>query len=285
MNSRALCALCGVSIAFVLVLFGCSDSLLVTPEHPAIEEATLDLLRTEGDLSALSDPVVSYLFDEGSGRRAYDYGPNGFTGTIRQAVWKGNGNFQGLLFNGTRSAVNVPQAEALDLLGSLPYGTITVRFRYGDKPGGLLLSPLVYFGSGTPRTNHVVIEVGHGKTDARKLYFTTVVNGIIVQCYDTDFDLTPGTWYEFSAVVGPEGNTGYLDGEELIDRHYNFGDASSTEFFASIPATGREYFTLGYGTNLTGTIDEFYSFYGIIDYIHIYDEPLTGEDVRRLVHR
>ena len=52
--------------------------------------------------------------------------------------------------------------------------------------------------------------------------------------FNSSQDITPGAWHTFVAVVGGNGNTGYFDGIEMTDRHYNFGGPSSTDFFSSV---------------------------------------------------
>jgi acetyl esterase/lipase len=92
-------------------------------------------------------------------------------------------------------------------------------------------------------------------------------------------NLEPDRWHHLAAVVGPEGNTGYLDGREMTDRHYNLGsDASYTDFFASVPV--QEMLAIGYGRY--GKDDRFYHFQGSIDDVRLYDKPLDANEAKAL---
>ena len=84
-------------------------------------------------------------------------------------------------------------------------------------------------------------------------------------------------WSHFVVVVGYYNNigynTGYLDGEEIFDRHYNFANAFTAEFFKD--AVMHESLFLGKGF----WNKEIHYFDGKIDDLRIYDRPLTTEEV------
>lgn len=54
-------------------------------------------------------------------------------------------------------------------------------------------------------------------------------------CYDSNVNLAENKWHHFAVVVGPDGNTGYLNGKEITNRHYNFGNSKDKSFLDDIP--------------------------------------------------
>ena len=86
-------------------------------------------------------------------------------------------------------------------------------------------------------------------------------------------------WYHFAAVVGDNYNTGYLNGVEMTNRHYNLGsDNTYSTFFNDVPV--KEMLSIGYGR--FGQNDPFYTFKGAIDDVRIYDKALTGAEIEKL---
>jgi hypothetical protein len=91
--------------------------------------------------------------------------------------------------------------------------------------------------------------------------------------------LLPNTWYHFVGVVRTNGNTGYLNGQEMTWRHYNLGsNASYTNFFTSV--TVRECLALAYGRY--GQQDPFYYGPCTISDVQIYSRPLSAGEIRQL---
>ncbi len=90
-----------------------------------------------------------------------------------------------------------------------------------------------------------IIEIGHARQGNRKLYVTWVINGRPVLCFDSGFNLMPGKWYHLVVVVSKGDNTAYLNGKEIINRHYNFGSSQKSLFLAVIPI--KEMVAIGYG--------------------------------------
>lgn len=81
------------------------------------------------------------------------------------------------------------------------------------------------------------------------------------------------------AVIDATGNTGYLNGEELVNRRYNLGsNLTYHDFFADVPA--KEMLSLGYGR--FGQDDRFFHFKGMIDEVRIYNRPLNSDEVYQL---
>jgi hypothetical protein len=94
-----------------------------------------------------------------------------------------------------------------------------------------------YFGNnGGPETDSFHVEVGHfNDSQQQQLYFTFMKAGRVVLCYDSSgFELLKtDTWYHFVGVVGADYNTGFLDGREMVGRHYNVGTAASDQCAAA----------------------------------------------------
>jgi hypothetical protein len=127
--------------------------------------------------------------------------------------------------------------------------------------------------------DRVIIEVGHmgGDENADKLYFTLGASGSHpTLCFDSGSVVDAGAWYHFVAVVGPDFNTGYLNGREMTDRYYNFGDENDSVFFDDVVDQdvlwmGRAGFSL-----------EPHWCDGVIDEVRVYDRPLTSSEVEAL---
>ena len=75
--------------------------------------------------------------------------------------------------------------------------------------------------------------------------------------------------------MDPTGNTGYLNGQELTNRHYNFADASSPEFLEDISAPEKVW--IGRGFVSSQTWDHYFS--GMIDEVLVYDRPLSAAEI------
>lgn len=226
--------------------------------------------------------VVDYPFDEGAGTVLYDHSPNRVNGFIISGQWtSGVVGPYALGFRG-RGRVDVPgSAGWRTTVGRLPKGSISVWFRYEGFARGAAIAPILYLGDDAG-ANALIIEVGHPAPDERqKLYFTVALKGEPVQCFDSNMPLQPGRWYHFVAVVGDRFNTGYLNGREMVNRHYNAGGPFSHEFFASVPSP--DLFTQAFGA---AAIDaRFASLVGALDEVRIYDRPLSAAEVRALYAR
>lgn len=225
--------------------------------------------------------VAHYRFSEGSGTMLYDYTPNQLDGDIMNASWvTGPVSGSALNFNGSNGRVELSSAAALSTIGGLSQGSISVWFYYRGIPAGNSISPIFYLGE-AGFDNFLVIEVGHNNVANEKLYFTVAAGGALTLCFDSGANLPRNRWYHFVAVVGPNGNTGYLNGVEMTARHYNFGNPSTVEFFADVPI--QEKFTLGRGTTLPGKSNsKAYTFYGAIGETRVYDRPLTAVEAQEL---
>jgi hypothetical protein len=225
--------------------------------------------------------VLHYSFDEQSGTTATDCTSNQMNGILHGAKWA--------LADGRHSSVEFDGNDTLDIPLTTTgagwkfdpaSGTISVTFKFRNSDGDI--EPIVYFGesdAGSPH-NSLIIEVGH-KMDVndRKLYFTIVNKRF---CFDSNKNLEENKWYHFVAVVSTAGNTGYLNGVEMTDRHYNLGsDSTYTEFFQSVPA--KEIFTLGYGRY--GMCDDFFFLDGYISDFRVYNRALSAAEIQELYGR
>ncbi len=234
---------------------------------------------------SLTDGLLAHwTLDDANGSVVTDASINGFDGTNYGGLWT-SGIISGALeFDGFDDKVIVP-SEGISPppeIGALTQGTLCMWFKYEEFLSDTLqVAPIFYFGRDQGPYSGLIVEIGHDNNPTapnRRLYFTIVdlAGGAPIQCFDSNFDLDPDTWYHFCAVVSETGNTGYLDGLELTDRRYNLGsDETFTEFFASISV--QDMLALGYGKYSKNK--NFYEFPGAIDDVRIYDRPLDGDDI------
>lgn len=85
--------------------------------------------------------------------------------------------------------------------------------------------------------------------------------------------MAEGLWYHYVAVVGTNFNTGYLNGQLMTDRHYNFGNTSTQQFLADAMAHD----ALWIGKGHWDTNDMFFK--GAIDEVKIFDHALIQEEI------
>jgi hypothetical protein len=227
--------------------------------------------------------VVAHWAFEGS---AVDSGPNSLNGTLMGDAGFGGGKVGGALqLDGAGDYVDIhdPSGAFPAVLGGLSQGTISTWFKFDTFPTNGELHPIFYMGDATigqglqgPAKLSATLEVGHFFENDAKLYWTTYSDAHTpTMCFDTGFNLVEGQWYHFAVTVGPTGNTGYLNGQELVDRHYNFADASSPEFLEDVPAQEEVWIGRGFLAS-TPTI---HYFPGTIDEVLVYDRPLTSTEV------
>lgn len=223
-----------------------------------------------------------WKFDEDQGNVVFDFSGNQFNGTLFGAN-RTNGILEGAVeFDGIDDYISITDLSGTpDLIGDLTVGTISVWFKFDTSPPDDTIHPILYLGDGIGGSSHsgLILEIGHFTSGNDKLYFTILDdNAHIPLCFDSGYDLQVNTWYHFAAVVGPDFNTGYLDGQEMTDRHYNFGNASTSAFFANIQ--DKQVFWLGKGFLGSRAHDNFHD--GMIDEVRIYDRPLSTEEIRTL---
>ena len=238
--------------------------------------------------AAAQDPtglVAQWSFDEAVGVTTADAGPNDLDGELINGAQFADGVVgNGLRLDGMNDYVSVTDGGAFPAaIGALSQGTISTWFRFDVMPETGEIYPIFYMGDATipsgtqgPAKLSATLEVGHFFANDAKLYWTTYSGGHTpTMCFDTGFNLNPGQWYHFAVVVDPTGNTGYLNGQELTGRHYNFADASSPEFLEDVPTQEEVWFGRGF---LASTPTEEY-FPGAIDEVLIYDRLLSGAEI------
>jgi hypothetical protein len=222
--------------------------------------------------------VLHYSFDEQTGTVASDCTSNNFNGILHGVNWAiADGDNTAVEFDG-QDSLEIPSFITESGLKSEPeFGTISVTFKFRDFDGNI--QPLFYYGESDPASPHnsMIAEIGHRMDpNDRKLYFTIVNKRF---CFDSNENLEENNWYHFVAVVSATGNTGYLNGVEMTNRHYNLGsDSTYTDFFKSVPT--KELFTLGYGRY--GMCDDFFHFNGYISDFRVYNRVLSSKEVNEL---
>lgn len=200
----------------------------------------------------------------------------------------------GIVFDGVDDYLELPE-NALEEVGELSEGTIAFWFKFdGDLLETQTVLPIFYIGVEENAVDNIfIIEIGHfdessygavpvPDPDNTKIYVTWMRdNWEPFLCYDSRNNLEENTWYHFAAVVDETGNTGYLNGVEMEDRHYNFGRASDPYFLDDIQ--GEERFMLGYGRSSSMLSPEFIYFEGMLDELKIYDKALSADEILGLV--
>ncbi|MFC1766034.1 LamG-like jellyroll fold domain-containing protein [Planctomycetota bacterium] len=223
--------------------------------------------------------IAQWQFDVEGGGVVWDDSGHGLHGTAYEVTLTPGITGLGAVFDSVRDEIHIPARGETPpvVIGDLAYGSISVWFKFQNV--GAKILPILYFGESEMGTKHnsLIIEIGHANNaNNRKLYFTIINQRF---CYDSGVNLVLDKWYHFVAVVGPEGNTGYLNGEEMTRRHYNLGsDETYTDFFASVPV--KEMLAIGYGR--FGQQDPFFHFKGTIDDVRIYDRAISLQEAGQL---
>lgn len=222
------------------------------------------------------DPMAHWTLDELTGNQISDCGPSRFHGAVIGAetcdgVLCAARQFGPGAYISVPGDIGYPKA-----IGDLQTGTISVWFNFAEVPPANGIWPIVYIGDGVGGVGNcsLIIELGHFEPSA-KLYFTILAGDRPIQCYDSGAELQPNTWYHFAAVVGSDFNTGYLNGQEMTNRHYNFGTVASHYFLADVP--NKKVFWIGRGFLWVFPTDQYFN--GQIDDVRVYDRPLSSQDV------
>ncbi len=231
-------------------------------------------------LAANPNGLVAHWAFDGS---ADDAGPNSLDGEIINGAGFGEGVLgNGLALDGDNDYVRVTDAVGgfPTALGNLGQGTISAWFKFDALPGAGEIYPVFYLGDGVGGQGQTsaIMEIGHFWPGDTRLYWTSFRDDQQSEpslCFDTDIDLTVDQRHHFAVVVGPTGNTGYLDGQELTDRHYNFADASSPEFLDDISVQDEVWIGRGF-LSVAETPD---TFSGAIDEVLVYDRTLTATEI------
>ncbi|MHA2031345.1 MAG: LamG domain-containing protein [Candidatus Kariarchaeaceae archaeon] len=227
--------------------------------------------------------VAQWGFDEESGSSIVD-----------NSVYDSKGSLQGperilgpidkaLEFDGVDDYVEILEdGSAPTHLSSVGEGSFSIWFNLDEIPLERGIAPLFYYGGFNPCPNTAdaanqgfIIEIGHGRFGSHRIYFTTFADGCEYPsfCVDTRHRLFEDQWYHFTVVVEENYNTLYLNGKELVDRHYNFGSETSSEFLAD--AVARE--TIWLGKGYWNAQPQYFD--GSLDEIRIYDRPLSKNEI------
>ena len=249
---------------------------------------TAIIFLTFSSSNAQNGLVVHWSFDSLSGNKFLDHVSNTVGGTVYgpQLVPGPVGN--ALEFDGIDDYARVPGNNIAPpaVLSGLSEGSISVWFRVDNIPMGFGNRPIFYYGRENAcnffdaANEGIIIEVGHSPihNGSRRLYFTMWMNGCTYPsfCYDSWNAIIEGQWYHYVAVVGSNFNTGYLNGQLMADRKYNFGTPSTHEFFSDALAHENLWIGKGYWD----TNEMFFD--GAIDEIKIFDHPLNHAEVEAL---
>ena len=242
------------------------------------------LLTQEGQRSASFITKMLHLvgcwpMDEGQGAVTADQAVEPANGTLQGGQWANGKKAGSVEFDGADDFIDITDGIDLpDKIGKLQIGTISVWFRFDRIPGPNQILPIFYLGDGIGGAGNssLIIEIGHFSANS-KLYFTILDdNKHIPLCFDSGTSLLPGAWYHFAAVVGPDFNTGYLNGSEMTGRHYNFGGATIQAFFSNV--VDKRVFWLGRG--FLSSIPGSQFFDGRIDEVKIHNRPLNAAEIK-----
>ncbi len=237
--------------------------------------------------------IAHYTFDEKNGIIAKDSSSYNINATVYGATWT-EGKINGALdFDGLNDYVQIPdnQSPPPTHYKELEQGTIAFWFKSDSIPTENAVAPLIQYGKSTPcdvinnANGGLIIELGHDPLhkQSKRIYFTFFSNGCELYpslCFDSNKHLRENEWYHFAVVVGYYNNigynTGYLNGKEMFNRHYNFANTFTAEFFKD--AVMHESLVLGKGF----WNKEIHFFDGKIDDVRIYNRPLSTGEIHQL---
>lgn len=289
---KVLCSLnCSLLLNLVTaVLIGCgggSDKKVKMIANPA-ENDNEDNSGKEHQTIDVPELMAHWTFKEDSATSLTDSSRFELNGKILGAGRTVDTGHAALLFDGRDDYVQMESEGGVNLahLSKLGQGTISIWFKLNSLPQDARIYPILYYGSASAcdffdaANQGLIVEVGHHPVhwESKRLYFTIWQNGCTYPsfCFDSNHPLEAGVWYHFAAVIGPGFNTGFLNGEEMRYRNYNFGRKSDSQFFEN--AMKHEELWLGRGYwNM-----ELNYFDGLIGEIRIYNYPLTAEEVETL---
>ncbi|MDQ3099205.1 MAG: DUF2341 domain-containing protein [bacterium] len=178
-----------------------------------------------GDATSCSAPVGEWKFDERTGTTANDTTGNNNTGTLAGGPnWIPGKVGSGLLFDGVDDAVNVPDANSLDLSTAATIGFwIKLNTTAIGEPSSLHVVDK-WLGTGNQRAYQIVISSSSDKIRAE---FSA--DGIAMTASPTsDNGLTVGTWYYYTVVYDGTTVSQYLNGVKQVDTDTLGGIFNST---------------------------------------------------------
>ena len=196
-----------------------------------------------------------------------------------------------LSFDGKDDYARIPGdgVDPPEILSKLGKGSISLWFKVEYIPKNDGIAPIFYYGAEEKcdffdaANKGLIIEVGHSPIHYRseRLYFTIWKNGCTFPsfCYDSNNPIPLNKWHHIVVVVGEKWNTGYLNGHEMTNRRYNFGNASYSQFFEDAIAHEKLWLGKGYWDR---TVQHFK---GAIDELKIYNRPLTAEEIKQMYNK
>ncbi|HKK80876.1 MAG TPA: LamG domain-containing protein, partial [Prolixibacteraceae bacterium] len=232
--------------------------------------------------------VAHWNFDSLSGDTIYDLSSNanhGFNygGTQVKGI-KGNA----VAFDGISGYIRIPgDGEAPpSVLADLGVGSISLWFKADNIPIEYGIAPLLYYGAEQKcdffdaANKGLIIELGHSPIfhGSKELFYTVWKNGCTYPsfCFDSHNPVSINEWHHFVVVVGKDYNTGYLNGVEMTNRDYNFGNSSYSHFFEDAVAHEKMWLGKGHWDRTTQFFD------GAIDELKIFNKPLSPSEVQSL---
>lgn len=188
-----------------------------------------------------------------------------------------------IVFNGESDYIELNNYN----LKEIGQGAISIWFKVQNIPDKNGIRPILYYGGKNPCENMpdasnqgVIIEVGHDPMhlNSKNLYFTIFADGCEFPtfCYDSNKAIKENKWYHFVAIVGEKYNTGYLNGEEMVNRRYNFGNSNSSQFFEDAVKHEAMWIGKGYWNGKPNY------FKGSIKNIRIYNRVLNEDEINFL---
>ena len=270
------------SLTAILAFTGCSqdNGVNIVPGR-SVEEENMKPDSSTGLFAywSFQDESETQLVDSS------DYALNGVIHGATRTIEDGH---VALKFDGEDDYVKMEarKGENLKHISKLGDGSISVWFKLNSLPVGKQIFPIFYYGSSGPcdffdaANNGLIIEMGHHPVqyNSRRLYFTMWANGCTYPtfCFDSNHAIELGKWYHFVAVVGDNFNTGYLNGEEMTDRRYNFNDERASQFFENAVAHEALWLGRGYWDSDMNYFD------GFIGDVRVYADALSSQQIKEL---
>jgi len=232
--------------------------------------------------------VAHYDFETIDGDSLYDQTEFGNHGTNYGGKLVSGINGHALYLNGINAYARIPEDGKIPppMYQKMGEGTISVWFRIDHIPTDHGIAPIFYYGTEQEcdfwdaANQGLIIEIGHDPIhlNSKRLYFTIWSNGCTYPsfCFDSKNAITEGVWNHIVVVVGEDFNTGYLNGQEMKNRLYNFGTASYSEFFKDALKHQKMWIGSGYWNE----VQQYFK--GAIDELKIFDTPLSSDEVWEL---
>lgn len=237
---------------------------------------------------AQSGLVASWSFNSNSTDTIFDESGNEYHGALYGAGRTSGIDGNALVFDGEDDYARIPKDGAAppEAFANLEQGSISLWFKVDRIPVQYGIAPMLYYGAEEKcdffdaANQGLIIELGHSPVHNRseRLYFTIWEQGCTYPsfCFDSREAIPESQWMHFVAVVGEDYNTGYLNGEEMDNRRYNFGTPDFSQFFANAVVHEKMWLGKGYWDRTT----QFYD--GAIDELRIYNRPLSAAEVNNL---